>query len=190
MFDDNLREKKYSNEASQHYGLALALMRVNDLGRARKEVAWLDANAPRHALIETLSANLEVAMGNPRAAAEKFKSALTVFPTHRGLIYGYAELLAETNQAETALQFLDEKQQSFPEDAHLYELKSQAYTLLGKQLLRHQAQGEAYYRSYNLTGAIEQMQLASKAGDGDFYQLSIVEARLKQLQQMAAAAKN
>jgi predicted Zn-dependent protease len=189
MFDDNLREEKYSNEAAQHYGLALALMRINDLERARKEVVWLEANAPRHAMIETLAANLEVAMGNPHAAAEKFKRALAIFPTHRGLIYGYAELLVETNQTKTALQFLDEKQPSFPEDAHLYELKSQAYTLLGRQLLRHQAQGEAYYRSYNLTGAIEQMQLASKAGDGDFYQLSIVEARLKQLQQMAATEK-
>jgi beta-barrel assembly-enhancing protease len=190
MFEGNLREEKYSNEAAQHYGLALALMHINDLGRARQEIAWLEANAPRHAMIETLAANLEVAMGNPHAAAEKFKAALAVFPTHRGLIYGYAELLVETSQAEKVLQLLDEKQRIFPEDAHLYELKSQAYTSLGKQLLRHQAQGEAYYRSYNLTGAIEQMQLASKAGDGDFYQLSIVEARLKQLQQMVAAAKN
>ncbi len=30
-------------------------------------------------------------------------------------------------------------------------------------------------------GAIEQMELAVKAGDGDFYQISIAEARLKQL---------
>jgi beta-barrel assembly-enhancing protease len=212
MFEDNLREKKYStetvdienqgkgaglfrnshinaNETAQHYGLALVLLRTNDLARARKEVTWLEDNAPRHAMIETLAANLEVAMGNSHAAAEKFKRALAIFPTHRGLIYGYAELLVGSNQAETALQFLDEKQRSYPEDAHLYTLKSQAYTSLGRQLLRHQAQGEAYYRSYNLTGAIEQMQLASKAGDGDFYQLSIVEARLKQLQQMAATEK-
>jgi len=36
-------------------------------------------------------------------------------------------------------------------------------------------------RSYNVPRAIEQMDLAAKAGDGDFYQQSIVEARLKQL---------
>jgi len=32
-----------------------------------------------------------------------------------------------------------------------------------------------------LTAAIEQLQLARSAGDGDFYQLSVVDARLKDL---------
>ena len=55
---------------------------------------------------------------------------------------------------------------------------------MGKNLLRHQAQGEAYLRRYNLQGAVEQMDLAVKANDGDFYEQSIVEARLNQLKQM------
>jgi beta-barrel assembly-enhancing protease len=190
LFEDNLREKKYNNEAAQHYGLALALMHANKLQQAQQEVAWLEANAPRHAMIDTLAANLEVAMGNLKVAADKFRSSLATYPEHRGLIYGYAELLIETRQAEKALKFLDEKQRPFPADAHLYELKSQAYTSLGKNLLRHQAQGEAYYLSYDLPGAIEQMTLAAKAGDGDFYQLSIVEARLKQLKQMLGDPKD
>lgn len=205
MFEDKLRESECGegsryqycigaeasgSEAAQHYGLALALMRANKLQRAKQEVAWLTTHAPRHAMLETLAANLEVAMGNSRAAAEKFRNGLAIYPNHRGLIYGYAELLVDTGQAEAALHFLEEKQQSYPADAHLYELKSQVYTLLGKQLLRHQAQGEAYFRSYDLPGAIEQMELASKAGDGDFYQLSIVEARLKQLKQMLGDRKD
>ena len=48
-------------------------------------------------------------------------------------------------------------------------------------LLSHQAQAEAYTRQSNLVAAIEQLQLGLKAGDGDFYQLSIAEARLKAL---------
>ena len=55
--------------------------------------------------------------------------------------------------------------------------------------MRHQAQGEAYYRRFDLQRAIEQMDLAVKAGDGDFYQKSIVEARLKNLQQLALEPK-
>ena len=190
MFEDNLREKKYSNEAAQHYGLAEALMRANQPQRARQEVAWLAANAPRHPMLETQAARLEVASGKPRAAAEKYTQALAVYPTYRGLIYGYAALLLETRQPQAALKFIEEKQPAYPDDAHLYTLKSQAYTQLGKNLLRHQAQGEAYYRNYDLPGAIGQMELAAKAGDGDFYQLSIVEARLKQLQQLQGDPKD
>ncbi|MEK9940150.1 MAG: hypothetical protein VW548_04205 [Methylotenera sp.] len=52
--------------------------------------------------------------------------------------------------------------------------------------MSHQALSEAYYRKYDLKRAIEQMDLAAKANDGDFYQQSIVEARLKELRKKAA----
>jgi predicted Zn-dependent protease len=51
-------------------------------------------------------------------------------------------------------------------------------------MLSFQAQGEAYVRRYNIPRAVEQMDLATKAGDGDFYLSSIVEARLKTLRTM------
>jgi predicted Zn-dependent protease len=49
--------------------------------------------------------------------------------------------------------------------------------------LQHQAQAEAYVLQGSLPAAIEQLQLAQKTGDGDFYQLSSVEARLRDLRQ-------
>jgi predicted Zn-dependent protease len=188
-FRDILDEKKYVDEASQRYGLAVALMRANRLDEAREEVAWLRTKAPRNPMIETLAGNLLVAMGNQRQAESHFKQALSAYPNHRGLIYGYAELLLATNQLDPALKLLNEKQQVYPDDPYLYELKSQVYTRQGKDLLRHQAQGEAYYRRYNLMGAIEQMELALRSGDGNFYDMSSVEARLKQLRSMLAEPK-
>lgn len=188
-FEDILAEKKYVDEASQRYGLAVALMRANRLDEAREEVAWLRSKAPRNAMVETLAGNLLVAMGNPRQAETHFKQALATYPNHRGLIYGYAELLLATNQLDQAEKLLREKQLVYPEDPYLYELKSQIYTRQGKDLLRHQAQGEAYYLRYNLMGAIEQMELALRSGDGNFYEMSSVEARLKQLRSMLAEPK-
>jgi predicted Zn-dependent protease len=60
-------------------------------------------------------------------------------------------------------------------------LQAKTYAALGKRLLQHQAQGEYYALEGSLPAAIEQMQLARAAGDGDFYQLSVVDARLKDL---------
>ncbi|HZV62552.1 MAG TPA: M48 family metalloprotease, partial [Methylophilaceae bacterium] len=188
-FKGNLRDKKYASEAAQHYGLALALMRKNDYTGAAEQVAWLRNNASRHAMIETLAARLEVARNNPEQAGKQYAAALRQFPGHRALIHGYAEHLLAMGKAEEVLKLVEEKQNAYPDDAYLYELKSRAYTEQGKTLLRHQAQGEAYYRRYDLQRAIEQMDLAAKASDGDFYQQSIVEARLKQLQQMALEPK-
>ena len=188
-FEDNLRERRYTNEAAEHYGLALALMRKNDLEGAGKQLAWLRKNAPRHAMIETLAANIEVARKNPEQAAKQYAAGLAMFPSHRALIYGYAEHFLALGQADKALKLIEEKQPQYPDDPYFYELKSQAYTAQGKNLLRHQAQGEAYYRRYDVQKALEQMDLAAKAGDGDFYQRSIVEARLNQLRQMVVEPK-
>jgi predicted Zn-dependent protease len=60
---------------------------------------------------------------------------------------------------------------------------------MGKRLLQHQSQAEAYVLQGSLPAAIEQLQLAQKSGDGDFYQLSSVDARLRNLTQQLAAEK-
>jgi len=188
-FEGNLRERRFSNEAAEHYGLALAYMRKNDLDGASKQLDWLRKNTSRHPYIETLAAKIEVARNKPEQAAKQYAAALAMFPGHRALIYGYAEHFLATNQNDKALKLISEKQQQYPDDANLYELQSRAYTAQGKDLLRHQAQGEAYLRRYDLQKAIEQMDLAVKAGDGDFYQVSIVEARLNQLKQQVIEPK-
>jgi len=189
VFQGNLQEKRYSNEAAQHYGLAQALLRKNDLDGAAKQLQWLRANASRHPMFETLAARIAVARNNPDQAAKQYAAGLAMFPGHRALIYGYAEHFLASNQADKALQLIAEKQSLYPDDPYLYELKSRAYTAQNKNLLRHQAQGEAYFRRFDTPKAVEQMELATKAGDGDFYQQSIVEARLKQLKQLVVEPK-
>jgi beta-barrel assembly-enhancing protease len=57
------------------------------------------------------------------------------------------------------------------------------------RLLEHQHQGEFYAWAGNLTGAITQFELAAKAGDGNFYQASVVETRLRKLRAEQAELK-
>jgi predicted Zn-dependent protease len=57
----------------------------------------------------------------------------------------------------------------------------------GKRLLQHQTLAEYQVLQGNLALAVEQLQLAQTAGDGDFYELSVVDARLKQLRAQLAA---
>jgi predicted Zn-dependent protease len=60
-------------------------------------------------------------------------------------------------------------------------LQAKSYASLGQRLSQHKAQAEAYVRRGHLGAAIEQLQIALRAGDGDFYQLSAAEARLREL---------
>ena len=104
------------------------------------------------------------------------------------MIYGYADALIAANKAADAIQFLSGRGDGRTADPQLYEFQARAYTAMGKQLLQHRALAEVYALRGNLQAAIEQLQIAQKAGDGDFYQKSSVEARLKEL--IAADAEN
>jgi beta-barrel assembly-enhancing protease len=43
-FEGSIKDKRYMNEASERYGLAIAYMRKSDFVRARQEVEWLKMN--------------------------------------------------------------------------------------------------------------------------------------------------
>ena len=79
------------------------------------------------------------------------------------------------------LALLAEPLRLYPRDARLHEARARAYAGKGKRLLQHQAQAEVYVLQGAIPAAIEQLQLAQGAGDGDFYELSVVDARLKEL---------
>jgi predicted Zn-dependent protease len=189
VFEQNIREHKYTNEAAEHYGLAVAYLRKNALPQAEKEVAWLKKNAPQHAMIENLSARLQVVENNPQQAAKQYAAALKLYPDNRALIYGYADHFLAIKQSDNAIKLIKDKQGLYPSDAQFYDVLAKAYTMQNKLLLSYQAQGEAYFRRYDLARAIEQMELAVKANDGDFYQKSIVEARLTELRRMQGDVK-
>ncbi|GAO35048.1 peptidase M48 [Sulfuricella sp. T08] len=180
-FEEALREKKYSSEAASRYGLAAALLRAKETARAEQELAQLRKITAPNAIIENLDALIKTASGPPSAALTQYQTALKSFPNHRALVYGYAEALLQNRNSSDALKLVGDRLRRFPNDGRLYELQAQGYAMQGKMLLSHQAQAEAYAHQGNLVAAIEQLQLGLKAGDSDFYQLSIAEARLKAL---------
>lgn len=180
-FEGNIKDKRYMNEAAERYGLATAYIRKNDFVKARQEVEWLKINAKKDVLIETLICRLEVATNHPAQAKNLYIKALNIYPNYRGLIYGLAELYLMINEPEETIKLINDKLHIYPDDSYLFELLSRAYSREGKELLQYQARSEAFYYKFNLPKAIEQMEFAVKSKDGNFYQKSIVESRLKQL---------
>jgi predicted Zn-dependent protease len=183
-FEDNIKEQRFNHEVAEHYGLALAYLRKNDVNNASKQMQWLTLNSTQHPNFANLAARIEVANRQPQKASALFAKGMAKYPTHRSLIYGYAEHYLDLRQPDQAIKLVQEKMVLFPADGYFYELLAKAYASKGKVLLQHQAQAESYYRKYDLNRAIEQMDLAVKAKDGNFYENSIVEARLKELRRL------
>jgi len=184
FFEESLREKKYLNEAAQHFGLAAALLRAREYERAERELVVARKALPANAIVENLAAQIKLAGGKVDAALALYRDALHNFPNRRPLVYAYADALMQNRQNAEALKLLGNQLLTYPGDARLYQLQAQAYAAQGKRLLSHQSQAEAYFRLGNLPAAVEQLTIGVKSGDGDFYQMSIVEARLRQLRTM------
>jgi beta-barrel assembly-enhancing protease len=176
----DFREQKFSNEIAARYGVAVALLRTQEPARAAAELAPL-LKTVDHPMIAALNARIKGAGGDDKGALAVLTRALVRYPDNRELNYECIETMQQLGQYRNAQSLLDQQIASFPHDLRLFQLRAKNYSAQGKRLLAHQAQAEAYVLQGSLPAAIEQLQLAQKSGDGDFYQLSSVDARLRDL---------
>jgi len=185
-FDRAIAEKKYNNEIAGQYGLVAALLRAKDMPRAKVELAKLEKIAPPHPMVEAIAGNVLMESGAYPAAVARFESALTRYPNKMQLIHDYPEALIKAGRPADAAAFAERELVRYPAEGPLHEIAARAYSALDKRLKQHEHQGEYYAWAGNLPLAIEQFQLAVKSGDGDFYQMSVVETRLRALRQEKA----
>lgn len=164
------------------YGLAHAYARGHKWAEAERELAKLPRGNP---LFESLAAEIRSGQGDLAGAARIYKDALARTPHARALVYGYAEVLLQAGGAKEAQPFLQAEIQYRNRDPRLHGLQARAYAALGKRTQQHRAQAEVYALRGNTMAAVEQLQLAQRAGDADFYELSAVDARLRELQARA-----
>jgi len=181
-FKDLVRDRRYANEAAARFGLVAALLRAERPREAEAQLAQLRALHPASPMIETLAARVSQALGDRDAGLNILKNALAQYPGRRPIVYAYVDALYDARGYREALAVLSEPLRRYPDDERLRVLQAKTYAALGKRLLQHQAQAEVYVLQGSLPAAIEQLQLARSAGDGDFYQLSVVDARLRDLQ--------
>jgi len=185
-FESVVREGRYASESAARYGLAIALLRAKRPREAEAEMARVRAAGGNGPMIETLAALIKHARGDNAGAVAMLAAARKQNPNSRSVVYAQVVALQEAGRNEEALANLTDPMRLYPSDAQLRSLQAKSYAALGKRLLQHQALAEVYVLQGSLPAAIEQLQLARGAGDGDFYQLSQVDARLKELRNQHA----
>ena len=191
-FEDALTTHKHGNPVAQQYGLVSALLRSGNLERTKHELAILRLDvkntpaAQNNAMIETLTAQVKQAAKDPDTLAF-YRTAVQNFPQHRALIYDYVELLIASNEANTAVTLLTDQVTRHPTDTRLYDLQARGYHQLNRPLEQHQSQAYSYAWQGNIRAAIQQLEFAKRSG-GDFYQLSTIEADLRELREMIDAS--
>lgn len=211
-FASRIQDRRYANKIAEHYGLIYALLRdkqhkradieLNELYQAiqfdqstrllkdhrlGKPVLVESEYLQSGAMIETLAARVKLANKQIKDAFAIYQAALNAYPQHRALIYDYISALLHHKNAEAALEFINKQSQIIHDDINLYRLEAQSHAALGNHMLQHRAQAEVYIQEGKYHAAIEQLEIALHKDNGNFYQLSSVEARLRQLKEFVAS---
>jgi beta-barrel assembly-enhancing protease len=186
-FQRSVSERRYANEVAARYGLVSAFVRARRAQAAEAEMGRLRATGASGPMLDTLEARVRLALNDAAGADRLLAQARARSPHSRPLLYAHVDALQDASRHDQAASVLSEAVRYYPGDPRLRAMQSRSYAAIGKRLLQHQAQGEYYALQGSLPAAIEQLQLARGAGDGDFYQLSVVDARLKELRAQQSA---
>lgn len=186
-FESRLRERTYGgSEAAMRYGLAQARLREGKAAAAEQELGELRRLKVLSPMIETLAAQLRLAQGDAATAVKILRAAQPRFPQERAIAYGLVESLLEARLPAEAIKVAEDDLLSYPSDARMHGLQAKTYAQLGKRLQQHRALAESYALQGQVPAAVEQLELAQKAGDGNFYEQSQVDARLREMKKRMA----
>ena len=182
ILEENIKNKIYINEGGERFALAYIYLIDNEFIKSYEQMQWLFDNEQSNPMLSQLYINYLIKINKVTEAKKIYEQNLNFFPSNRSFIYGLADLYLETQDSEKAIKLLKENEQKFSQDPILYKLFAKGYANQGKKLLQYENLAEAAYYNFNLQEAIIRMDLAIKANDGDFYQKSRVESRLKKFQ--------
>ncbi|WP_243391877.1 M48 family metalloprotease [Polynucleobacter meluiroseus] len=193
VFDGLSKQAAAGKQMEGFYGLALIAQKQGHIDQAESylQQARNLANATsapgspivRQSLsLEVAASELALAKGKNEEALRIAQNALQAYPQSyaAGVAMIKAELkLGRTNDATT---WLKARTRSQPNEILWWGLLSQAYDQAKNVPMRHYALGEKYALEGSWPSAIEQLKIAREAGGADFYQSSMIDARLRELQ--------
>ncbi|MBS1188376.1 MAG: Peptidase Ste24p [Rhodocyclaceae bacterium] len=180
-FQALLRDKKFASEGAAHYGLAVALSRTKDWAGAEKEVLAAKNLRIASSMLDRLLAEARLGQGDVEGGLARYRDAMARYPLNYALAYGYGDALVAHRHYQDSLRFAEDRLLTYPQDVRLHKLRAESHAALGHRALQHRSLAEAYALQGQTGAAVEQLQLAQRAGDANFYELSAIDARLREL---------
>lgn len=180
-----LADQKYPSRAAAQYGLAVALVRAKNWSEADQHLREAKKGATS-AMLERLHAEIRIGLGDIAGGLDLYRDAMKRYPLNPALIFAYGDALVSQRRFTEALDFAEQQLRNRPSEARLYKLLAQSAAALGRRAQQHRALGEAAALQGQLGAAVEQFQLAQRAGDANFYEQSMIDARLRELKRQQA----
>lgn len=118
--------------------------------------------------------------GDVPGALDLSSKALLTYPDTPSILRLRAQVLVAARSYKEAVALLREKTMEFKGDPELWRILAEAHQALGERGMAHKAAAEGYLLRGMRLPALEQLRLARSAGDLDFFNGSIVDAKLRE----------
>jgi beta-barrel assembly-enhancing protease len=179
-FQALLGEKKFTSEGVTRYGLAYAYFRGRNWDAAERELVAVRRLKIAAPMLEHLAADIRIAQGDVAGGLRIYRDARGRFPLHMGLLYGYGGALIGARHFDESLRFAEAQLQTYTDDVRLHKMRAESFAGLGRKAQQHQALAEAFALQGQTAASVEQLQLAQRAGDANFYEMSVIDSRLRE----------
>lgn len=185
-FKRQLQQNTRSASISANYGLALVALKQSKpelaqsfLDQARS--ALKSSSVSKDVVLDSLAIDIKLAAHRGNDAVIEANVARMRFPLSRGIAHQYAQALIAAGRAQEASDYLRDQIQMYRQDQKAYKLLAEAYAAQNKQAQQHMALAEFYVLNGGLPAALEQLNIARRSSDGSFYELSIIDAREREI---------
>ncbi len=181
-----VQDKRYASEAAARYGLAYAYFQVREYDASWQALqrAKVVFGGQSHPALEYLAGQILQGQSKDAEAVTLLKAASSRFVGSRALLYGTIDAMTSAGQLAQARALVDDGISLYPGDAWLYLRSARVYGAEDKLMQKHRAMGEYYVRLQEYGPALEQFQLALQQPGTDFYLLSGIESRIRDLEQL------
>ncbi len=185
-FNGQIANRTAHAQFAARYGAAVAALKLN-----LPEVAYQNAQTAKRlapgssVMLDKIVAEARFAAASNDAERDEgirlAQETAARYPLSGLAANHYVGLLLKVNRNEEAVSYLRNQQAITRDQPSYYALLGRAYEAMNRRSLQHQAVGEMYALLGALPPAIQQLELARRANDGDFYTMSEVDARLRDL---------
>ncbi|MBI3285080.1 MAG: M48 family metallopeptidase [Burkholderiales bacterium] len=186
-FEEQEKSEQETDKIAARYGLALVACKQLDFSKAQTLLERVLRQVEQSALYKpllkqssafaSLAIEIQLAAKRPGQAVAAAEKALQQLPLSRGIAHQYAEALLEDGQHEKVAAFLRDQIVLYRQEAELHSLLAKAYAAQGKQAQQHIALAEAYALQGGLPAALQQLDIARRETDAQYYDLAVIDAR-------------
>lgn len=178
---------------SLDYGLSVVASRLKNAPEALRRAEASTACGMKSAALtrNLLRTRFEAtnSLTKREAVLKDAKRAVDEYPLSSMMASNYVDMLYELGRHEELILFLRNGTALSDKNPDYHAILARSYEKLGKRSLQYQHTGEMYALMGEDEAALYQYTLAQRASDGDFYTMSVIDARVRELREKVAESK-